>query len=29
MATETAVKRSLTIKRRLKAPSAKVFAAWK
>jgi uncharacterized protein YndB with AHSA1/START domain len=28
MATQTAVKPSLTIKRRLKAPPAKVFAAW-
>ena len=28
MATATAVKPSLTIKRRLKAPPAKVFAAW-
>ena len=28
MATETAVKPSLTIKRRFNAPPAKVFAAW-
>jgi uncharacterized protein YndB with AHSA1/START domain len=28
MATQTATKPSLTIKRRLKAPPAKVFAAW-
>ena len=28
MATETATKPSLTLKRRLKAPPAKVFAAW-
>jgi uncharacterized protein YndB with AHSA1/START domain len=28
MSTETATKPSLTIKRRLKAPPAKVFAAW-
>ena len=28
MATDTAVKPSLTLKRRLKAPPAKVFAAW-
>src|SRR5208282_6802664 len=28
MVTQTAVKPSLTIKRRLKAPPAKVFAAW-
>ena len=28
MATQTAVKPSLTVKRRLKAPPAKVFAAW-
>ena len=28
MAVETAVKPSLTLKRRLKAPPAKVFAAW-
>src|SRR5580692_568652 len=28
MATQTAVKPSLTLKRRLKAPPAKVFAAW-
>ena len=28
MATQTATKPSLTLKRRLKAPPAKVFAAW-